>query len=157
VNLESEYIAPYIISNIVAVMMLFLAWKKPNLSRLLYILLFGWASITNYTTAINTPEVYLDYAGFTFLPFYKSFIEGFFSEHITPLVLIVAICQFVFAVLLLAKGNLLNVALLGGILFFLGIAPLGVGAAFPSSLFWAIGLFVLSTKKLNAFRLKEVW
>ncbi|MBT8196001.1 MAG: hypothetical protein KJO64_06215, partial [Bacteroidia bacterium] len=126
-------------------------------SRLLYILLFGWASVTNAITAIKTPEVYLDYTRFALLPFYNNIINGFFSEHITVVVLTIAFSQLCIVILLFFEHKFLKFALLAGILFFIGIAPLGVGAALPSSLIWAMGLLLLFHKKLDVFKFKQVW
>lgn len=155
-KIDPEYLTPYLISNAVALIMLILTWLKPNISRVFYILLFAWASVTNSITAIKTPEVYLEYTEYTLSNVYTNFINGIFSEHITTLVLCIAFCQFAIAILLFKKGNLLNLGLLAGILFFIGIAPLGVGSAFPSSLIWALGLYMLYRKKLDVLKIKSL-
>ena len=57
-----QYFIPWIISNGIAIIFLIAAIRKPRLARLLFALLFTWASWVNYTTAHTTPESYLDYA-----------------------------------------------------------------------------------------------
>ena len=141
------YLLAYIISNIIALLFLFASVKRPFLARALFILLFGWASWQNWTIALNTPEVYRDYADFAILPLYKSFITGWFSRHILLSVGFIATMQGLVAIGLLFRGLVFRLACIGGIIFLLAILPLGVGSAFPASLTGAIALaFVFRTK-----------
>src|SRR5687768_4032012 len=97
-GLENEaYMIAYIISNLFALTLLFLSWKYIKLSRFIFFLLFGWASWANWTTNLNSPEDYLDYSQFTFIAFYKNFIEGWFSQHIQVVVGIIATAQALIA------------------------------------------------------------
>lgn len=116
---------------------------KPKIGKLLFLILFGWASWANSTTVLKNPNVYLDYANYTFFPVYKHFILGFFHEHIQPIVLTIAACQLLIAVSMLSKGRALQIGCIGGMLFLVCIAPLGVGAAFPSTLIMALGMYFL--------------
>ena len=84
----------YIISNLVALLMLWFSRRKPVTARALFFLLFVWAGVTNATTSISTPGVYLEYADFTFLPFYKSIILGFFGRNITVIVMCIAFASY---------------------------------------------------------------
>jgi len=133
-------------SNIVALLMLLASWKLPSVARLLYALLFLWACWANTNTALYAPQLYIDYASFAFLPFYRDFIQGFFSQHITMFVIIIALCQFLIGVSMLLKGVIFRIGAIGGIVFLISIAPLGVGSAFPASVVMAAGLFVLIRK-----------
>lgn len=143
-GLENKaYLIGYIISNAFALLTLFLSWKHIKLSRLAFVFLFGWASWANWTTAINSPDDYLDYAALTFLPFYKQFIEGWFSKHILLVVGLIATAQAFIAVSLLLRGWVYKAGIAGGIVFLLAIAPLGVGSAFPCTLLLAIALRIL--------------
>jgi len=145
----------YLISNIVAVIMLACSWKYPRIARLLYLFLFAWASLANSHAALKTPQYYLDYERFAFIGFYRNFIHGFFSEHITALVLIVALCQIAIAVSMLLKGWIYRTGCLGAILFLVSIAPLGVGSGFPCTLIMAAGLLLLLRKKEVDYLWKE--
>jgi hypothetical protein len=124
---------PYIISNIVALVLLFVAYKNTSIARLLFLLLFAWACWLNFSTAYQQPEIYLIYAKGS-LPIYSDFINGSFKSHIKEYVSVIAFGQG-----LIALGMLLNrlwviLACVGSILFLLAIAPLGLNAAFPFSL-----------------------
>ena len=133
-------------SNIVAIIMLWCSWKKPAIGRVLFFLLFLWASWVNSNTAVKNPEVYLEYGKFALLPFYKDFIFGFFSKHITSLVLSVAVCQFLISMSMLLKGIIFRLGTIGGMIFLISIAPLGKGSGFPCSLILAFGLYLLYQK-----------
>lgn len=142
----NEYLIPYIISNAVFAASIIAVWKKPFYTRIFFILLFLWASYTNFSTAYHSPEVYLDYGKLTFLPVYKNFIYGFFSAHIQPFVFTVAACQLIIAVGLMLNKPFVRIACIGGIIFGVAIAPFGVGSAFPSTLFMAAALLILIRK-----------
>lgn len=141
-----EWLWPYIISNIVFGLTILSALKKPMLARIFLGGFFLWASYFNSTSAINSPEIYLDYARLDALPAYTNFINGFFSRHITPFVCTIAAGQFlIFAGMVLNK-RLTELACVGGIIFGLAIAPLGVGSAFPSTVSMAIAFHILLKK-----------
>lgn len=133
----------YSVSNLVALLLLWAAWKKPSWARALFFLLFAWAAWFNTTTAMSTPAVYHGYAQYAFLGFYSRFINGFFAEHTTPFVLAIAAGQAGVAIGMLATGALFRAGALGGIVFLLAIAPLGVGSAFPATVIMAAGIWLL--------------
>lgn len=146
-GLENQtYLIAYIISNVVALVLLYCASAWPRIGRLLFLLLFAWASWTNWSTALRTPEVYLDYASLTFLDLYRDTILGWFSEHITLAVGIIATCQALMALSMALKGWIFKAGATGAIIFLVAIAPLGVGAAFPATLIMALAMGVLMSK-----------
>jgi hypothetical protein len=141
-----DIVIPYLISNLAAVLLALCSWKWPVAGRILYVLLFGGACWFNLTTSIQTPEVYLSYAQTAWLPLYYTFITGFFSEHITLFVSMIAVAQGFIAVSLLLKGIVFKTGALGAIIFLAGISPLGMGSAFPSTLIMALGIGLLWKK-----------
>ena len=143
-----NYLALYIISNAVAILLLLAAWRVPKTARVLFFLLFVWASYTNYNYAIHHPNVYLDYADLSFIRVYKQFILGWFSQHIVVMVGFIATCQGLIAISMLLKGWIFKTGCIGAMIFLLAIAPLGVGAAFPCTVIMAAALFIL-LKKYN--------
>jgi hypothetical protein len=137
-----EYLVPYVISNIAAAVMLVLAFRTPRVARGLAVALFAWAAFTNARIALSNPEVYLEYADLTQSGWYRDFIDGWFSRHITPFVLAIAAGQAAIAVLLTRKRQWRSWAVTGAVVFLSAIAPLGVGAAFPFSLTLSAALLV---------------
>jgi len=148
---KNVLITLYTVSNVIALFLLWSSWKKPGLARVLYFLLFAWASWTNGNGAIHSKEIYLDYAQLTFIPFYKDFILGFFSRHITVLILIIACSQLLIALAMLMKGQVFKVGCWAAIIFLVGISPLGIGSAFPSTLTMAGGLYLLARKNITDY------
>jgi hypothetical protein len=146
----------YVISNFVAVIMLACSWKYPNISRLLYSALFGWACYANTHAAIQTPHYYLDYAQYALLGFYIKFINGFFAAHITAIVISIAVCQLAIALSLWMRGFLFKMGAVGAIVFLISIAPLGIGSAFPCTLTMAGGLLLLLRKKETGFLIHDL-
>jgi len=134
------YLIAYVISNLFALTLLFLSFKHVKLSRFLFFLLFGWASWANWTTAVNSPDDYLNYADLTFLPVYKNFILGWFSVHISALVGFIAISQALIAFSLLLKGWAYKLGVIGAVIFLVAIMPLGIGSAFPCTMVLAIAM-----------------
>ena len=131
----------YIISNAIAVLILLVAWKQTRIARLLFFLVFTWASWTNWKAALYTPEIYLGQADLTFFDFYKQFIHGWFSRHITLAVGFIATCQALIAVSMLLKSWLVRAGGIGAIIFLLAIAPFGVGSAFPCTVLLSVAMF----------------
>lgn len=148
----------YTASNLVAVLFVWAAFKRTKLARLLFFLLFTWACWVNYTTAHQTPEVYIEYADKS-IGLYARFINGWFKENITLFVSIIALGQALIAIGMLLKGVWVKFACLGAILFLMAIAPLGVYAAFPFSITMSVACYfvwkndnlpcILNNHKLN--------
>lgn len=148
---NTAYLVVYIASNVVAILLLLTALKWPRLARLMFFLLFAWASWANWTTAIQKPLVYIDYADLTFWNAYKQFINGWFSHHIVAVVGFIATCQAFIAISMLCKGRVLKSGILGAIIFLVAIAPLGVGSAFPFSIFASIALYIVFRNHTNEY------
>ena len=134
------YLIAYVISNLFALTLLILSFKHVKLARLFFFLLFGWASWANATTALNSPNDYLNYADLTFLPAYKNFIQGWFSMHIRALVGFIAIAQALIALSLLLKGRAYKLSVISAVIFLVAIMPLGIGSAFPCTMILAIAM-----------------
>jgi hypothetical protein len=140
-----------IISNAVAVLMLFFAFKWPRVGRLSFFLLFAWASWTNWTASQQTPWFYLDYADLTWSRWYSYFINGWFARHISTAVGFIAACQVLIAVSMLLKGWLFRAGAIGAVIFLLAIAPFGTGSGFPCTIIMAIAMVILLKKHDNRF------
>jgi hypothetical protein len=146
-----EWLIPYIISNIVFLLSIVAALKRPMWTRIFFAGFFLWAAYFNSTTSIQSPEIYLNYSTLNALPTYRKFINGFFSEHITVIVFTIAVGQFLIALGLILNKNWVKLACIGGIIFGLAIAPLGVGSGFPSTVCMAIAFFILFKKQDHDF------
>ncbi|MBA4056057.1 MAG: hypothetical protein C0490_15185 [Marivirga sp.] len=146
-----QYLIPYLISNLVFGLCIAGAIRRPMWTRIFLAAFFLLAFYFNSTTAIKSPEIYLTYASLSALSFYGQFINGFFSTHITTFVLIIAAGQFLIFLGLVLNKNWANVACIGGIIFGLAIAPLGVGSAFPATVSMAVAFYLLLKKYKHDF------
>ena len=145
------YLGLYILSNVVAVLVLWASWKRARLARLLLSVIFAWASWTNWNEALVAPQYYLEYSNLALLGWYSHFINGWFSTHILVFVGSIATCQAVIAVSMWLKGWLLRAGVAGGALFLFAIAPLGVGAAFPCTVITGGAMLILLYRKRSSY------
>ncbi len=148
---NQTYLVLYIVSNAVALLLLWTAWKQPRIARSMFFFLFAWASWTNWTTALRNPQFYIEYADLSFWDVYKQFIRGWFSRHVTEAVGFIATCQGLVAVSMLLKGWILKTGCIGAIIFLLAIGPLGVGSAFPFSITASLALYLILKNKVNDY------
>jgi murein DD-endopeptidase MepM/ murein hydrolase activator NlpD len=140
---ETELLYAQLGSTIVALLMLIVSVRSRSAGRKLFAVLFGWAAGTNAWTALASPADYLGYAGLTFSDLYRGFILGFFGQHITPIVVGIAIGQLCIAIALLRDRRWQRIGLAAAVLFLLAIVPLGIGAAVPATVIMALGAGVL--------------
>ncbi len=149
--IPEQYLIPYICSNLIALGMIVAALRWPRVARILFVAIFALAGTVNSYMAITNPADYLEYREFVSLEIYRAFIDGFFSQHTRAIVLAIACGQLVIAALLLAGDQRLRkIGMLGAVIFFIAIIPLGVGSAFPCSLLLAVAITLLSLERRTA-------
>ncbi|RYF99258.1 MAG: hypothetical protein EOO02_17275 [Chitinophagaceae bacterium] len=151
----NSYLGMLIISNVFAILQLLAAARWQRLARLSFVLLFAWASCTNWITSQRIPGVYMEYANLAWSDLYRQFINGWFSQHIQLSVGLIATGQALIAIGLAMKQPFFMPACYGAIVFLLAILPLGVGAGFPCTAIMAIALLILSTKEANHYLWKK--
>jgi len=145
-----QYIVPYIISQVVSVIIIIVAWKRTRWARWLFAFLFFWASATNMYYGITDPNIYQQYAHMA-IPVYRDFINGWFSQHNQIIIPLIAIGQFCIAIGMLLKGSWVKLSCIGAIIFLLSIAPLLVGSAFPFSITVSIAAFLIYKNDLKEY------
>jgi hypothetical protein len=142
----TEMLVPYIVANALALLLVWLAARKPRLARWAAGVIFLAAAFVNAHLAGKKPQLYVDaYGASAWLSIYRDFIHGFFSRATPLLVLLIAAGQAVCGVLLFTE-RFYKAGALGAVIFLLAIAPLGLGSAFPSTLIMAAAL-VLALRK----------
>ncbi|MES1213936.1 MAG: hypothetical protein ABUT20_00345 [Bacteroidota bacterium] len=135
-----------LLSNLLALIMLFVSFKWPRAGRLLFFFLFAWACWMNWTTALEKPHVYLEYGTLTWSSLYRDIINGWFSRHILLSVGFIATCQGIIAISMLLQGWIFKAGITCGIIFLVAIIPFGIGSGFPATLILAIGMIILMRK-----------
>lgn len=134
----------YILVNGFSLVQVVGSYRWPTVARLVFFLIFAVAAYINTRTVLDTPWVYQSYADYA-IPLYSRFILGPFEAIIQPMILTIALGQALIAFSMFAKGRLFQAGCWGGIVFCLAIAPLGLGAAFPATLWMAFALYRLAT------------
>jgi Mn2+/Fe2+ NRAMP family transporter len=134
----------YIVTSVVSVVMLVVAWRWPRAGRLLYGLLFLAAGVFNAVTAVRTPQVYVQGFAPHALPPMREFIERVVALVPDAFVLTMAAGQvLVAAALALGRGLLFWFGVVAATCFLVALSWLGVGAAFPTNLVMAAGVVLL--------------
>lgn len=140
-----DFIFPYIVCNVLGFLLLWLAiaFGRARFSRKAWGFLMILASIANSYVALTDPKGYQEY-GVLAIPPIQHFIYSRFFSSPELLVIPIAVGQFVIGLILLLSEVpfQLKVALAGASIFFFGIASLGLGSAFPSSLVYATTMMV---------------
>jgi hypothetical protein len=150
VMISEQYLVMYVSANLIALAILALAFWRPRIARWIWVAIFVWAASVNTMTAARTPWEYLAYAALTPSELYREFIEGWFSTHIQPFVLSIAVGQLIIAVLLARAGDARRLGVVGASVFLLAIAPLGIGSGFPFSLIAIASLVVMERRRRPA-------
>jgi hypothetical protein len=129
----------YVGWNITAVLLVLVAAKWPKLARLLFSVLFLGAGVWNLFASLTMPAFYVATYGPSATPPYAAFITGPFAANPALFVVPIAVGQLAIGILAAGTGARVRLAMLGVMAFLLAIAPMGVGSAFPFSVFviWA--------------------
>jgi len=137
-----EYIVPFIVSNIIALFLLFVSIRWKRAARISFGLIFIAAGIFNAYQSSVDASVYTTVYGETAVSFYKSLIYNVFAKNAEVYVKLIASFQLIAGISLVLKKPLYYIGIFCGIVFLLGIAPLGVGSAFPATILMAVSLYI---------------
>ena len=138
-----DYRVPFVVTNAISLALVALAFRWPNGLRWFLALFFMGSAFVNAVMALRRPGLYVQATrDVALLQVYRDFITGFFSRHTAPIILLIALGQFLCGLFLVLGSPWLRWGTAGVILFLLAIAPLGAFSAFPATLFWAVAAFV---------------
>ncbi|HUO15502.1 MAG TPA: hypothetical protein VMX38_10995 [Verrucomicrobiae bacterium] len=154
--MPSEFIAPYVVSHVFAVLFVVLAWRRPGIARIIAGFGFLLAGIFNLRTALTTPHVYVDGFGPHALWFYRTFIYGSFARHTLLFVGAIACGQLAIGILSFTPDLWRRLGYIGAILFLVAITPLGLCATAPSTLIFAAGFLILWGRNLAPTHVKAL-
>jgi hypothetical protein len=141
-----EYMLPIILANLVAVVLTLSSYNFPRFMRFIWGLVFIIAGIFNLITVYNEPRIYVDAYGPSAIQAYQQIIYGPFSEQPAIYVTLIAVGQIIVGSLIWSRKFWYYLGLIGGVIFMLAIAPLGVGSAFPATVIMALGLILMMRK-----------
>jgi hypothetical protein len=133
----------YVGWNIIALLLILVAARWPKVARLLFSVLFLGAGVWNLFASLTMPAFYVETYGPVATPPYAAFITGPFAANPALFVVPIAVGQLAIGILAAGTGTRVRLAMLGSMAFLLAIAPMGVGAAFPFSLFGILAAYLL--------------
>ncbi len=136
------FLLPYIASQIISVIFLYVAFRNTRLARLLFALMFLYAGCYNMYIGFAKPDEYQGFAELA-LPLYHDFINGWFSSYNYLLIPLIALGQLGIGLGMVLQDQWVQLACIGAIIFLLSIAPLMVGSAFPFSLTVSFALLLI--------------
>ena len=156
-NIPHEFLLPYIITNGLSLIMIWISYKFYRTGKYVFGVIFVLASIFNFYNVIKDTESYLEFGKTAILFFYNDFIFGPFRDHIMVYILTISIIQMFIGLCLFTEGVMESYGIIGGIIFFILIAPLGIGSAFPSTLLMVVALIVTNVRRKNQIRKKMIY
>jgi len=133
----------YIVSNIFAIFLMVAAVKWPKTARLLISVLFVGGGVWNLFASLTMPAFYVTTYGPVATAPYRAFIYGPFAANPALFVVPIAIGELAIGLLADGGGTWVRLSMIGMTGFMLGLAPLGVGGAFPFSLFAIVAAYFL--------------
>lgn len=142
-GIAPQYVIPYTISNAIAVTILVLAYTKSIVARWMIALTFGYAAIYNTWLGLTKPEEYQGFAELVLIDAYREIITGPFAANAGAFLVLIAIGQGIICITTALGGRTLWIGATGATLFLAGIAPFGVGSAFPFSVLVSLAAWVL--------------
>ncbi|HZT08376.1 MAG TPA: hypothetical protein VFC51_15225 [Chloroflexota bacterium] len=133
----------FIVSNLIALVLVLFASTRPKIARFFFSFFFFGAGIWNLFASLTMPAFYVATYGPVATPPYAAFINGPFAAMPALFVVPIAIGQLAIGILATGTGSWVRLSMLGSAIFLAAIAPMGVGAAFPFSLFGILAAFLL--------------
>ena len=150
-----DMLFPWFVSNMSGFLLLWIAIKFPWFSRQSWGLLMMLACVVNcYEMVLTDPTGYHEF-GVLAIPPLQRFIYSKYFANPAFMVLPIAAGQMAIGLALLLCGEkpsrrrLLKAGLTGAIVWFFGIAPLGLASAFPSSLVFASTMMLCWPRTLH--------
>lgn len=145
VGLAATWLAPYVISNAVAATILIVAVARPVVARWLIVALFLYAGTYNIWLGLSRPQEYQGFAESAIIPWYRDFIQGPLRDSGSWMIPAIGVGQLSVACGGALGRRWLKAAMIGGCVFLLAIAPLGVGSACPFSFVVSLAAIVVAS------------
>jgi hypothetical protein len=133
----------YVGWNVYALGLILVAARWPKVARGIFSTLFLGAGVWNLFASLTMPAFYVSTYGPVATPPYAAFITRPFAANPALFVVPIAIGQVAIGILAAGTGPSVRLAMVGSTVFLLAIAPMGVGAAFPFSVFVIVAAYLV--------------
>ena len=151
-----DQLGNYVISNIFALVLIVTAARWPKVARLSISVLFLGGGIWNLFASLTMPAFYVTTYGPLATPPYQAFIYGPFAANPAVFVIPIAIGELAIGAAAAGRGIWVRLSMIGMTGFMLGLAPLGVGGAFPFSVFALVAGYLVYRKPLATSLFEDV-
>jgi hypothetical protein len=151
-----DHLGNYVGWNLFAVLLILVAARWPRLARCIFSVLFLGAGIWNLFASLSMPMFYVVTYGRLATPPYAAFIAGPFASNPALFVVPIAVGQLVVGALATGTGGRVRLSMLGSMLFLLAIAPMGVGSAFPFSIFVMLAAYLVFRRGFDTSLFQDV-
>lgn len=98
---------------------------RPKSGRMSFGVLFLVTCVINVLIALLSPGSLAHITDNALLPFYRDVTTQLIAPFATPFLLLLALYELLVGLLILSKGRLVKVGLIGGMLFCLALIPVG--------------------------------
>jgi len=142
-GVETKWAVPYCASLAIASAVLLLAVSRRSWARWSIVAMFAYAAFYNTWLGLTHPTEYQNFATLALIPWYADFIRGPFLANDSAMIVTIAAGQALSAIGLGLGGRWTPFGAAGVCLFLLGIAPFGVGSAFPFSIIVSLATLIL--------------
>ena len=139
VGIESKLQVPFLVTNVFGACVLTLSIWRPSAAKWVNALVFASAGAFNLFTSMTNPTAYQDFARHALIPLLRDIIEG--PPNTLLIVGTIAVGQILSGVFLILGERTKFLGAVYVTLFLLGIAPLGVGSAFPLSVLLSLAVW----------------
>jgi hypothetical protein len=151
-----DQLGNYVVSNVFALWLIPVSAKWPKVARLFFSVLFLGGGVWNLFASLTMPAFYVATYGHLATPFYAAFIFGPFASNPALFVVPIALGELAIGILATGTGTWVRLSMIGVTVFMLGLAPLGVGGAFPFSIFAILAAYLLSRKQFETSLFEDV-
>ncbi len=146
----------YVGSNIFALLLILSAAKWPKVARLLFSVLFVGGGVWNLFASLTMPQFYVATYGHLATPPYAAFIFGPFASNPALFVIPIAVGELAIGILATGTGMWVRLSMIGVTGFMIGLAPLGVGGAFPFSIFGIVAAYLLFRTPFHTSEFEDI-
>ena len=98
-------------------------FKLSNIVRIILGIIYLMGALINLLFAMQNPGIYQTFSDFAVIPFYKTLWGSLVMPNITICLLPVIAFEIIMVILILSKGSLVKIGLMGGIAFNLMLIP----------------------------------
>jgi hypothetical protein len=119
-----DYRVPFVVTNAISLALVAVSFRWPNGIRWFMALFFIGSAFVNAIMALRCPNLYIEATrDVALLQVYRGFIAGFFSRHTAPIVILIALGQFLCGLFLALGGPWLWWGTASVIIFLLAMKP----------------------------------